>query len=272
MTNALEPELKETERLNSSGSWYDYPQYYDMAFRAETRGEADFIEAACRKYVSGPVRRLLESGCGGGRLIAELASRGYEMIGFDTNEASLDYARRRLMRRKLTASVFHADMCDFKLRKRVDGAFNTWNTFRHLVTEKSARRHLQCVAQCLRRGGIYLLGLHLLPLDVSEECTERWIVRHGRTRLSITLRVVATDRRRRIERLRTVLHARTPRRTLRLATEFPFRMYTADQFRHLLRGVPELQLCDVYDFWYDIDHPLELDDRMTDTVFVLRRI
>jgi hypothetical protein len=31
-------------------SWYDYPQYYDLAFRSETRAEADFIEAACRKY------------------------------------------------------------------------------------------------------------------------------------------------------------------------------------------------------------------------------
>ena len=41
-------------------SWYDYPQYYDIAFRDETRREADFIEAACRKYCSFPVRRLLE--------------------------------------------------------------------------------------------------------------------------------------------------------------------------------------------------------------------
>jgi len=24
-------------------SWYDYPQYYDLAFRGETRLEAEFI-------------------------------------------------------------------------------------------------------------------------------------------------------------------------------------------------------------------------------------
>ena len=56
-------------------SWYDYPQYFDLAFRSETRAEANFIEAACGKYCAAPVRRLLEPGCGTGRLIVELADR-----------------------------------------------------------------------------------------------------------------------------------------------------------------------------------------------------
>ena len=48
-------------------------------------------------------------------------------------------------------------------------------------------------------------------------------------------------------------------------------MYTAAQFRRLLSARACLELCDVYDFWYEIDHPLKLDNRMSDTVFVLRR-
>ncbi len=32
-------------------SWYDYPQYYDLAFREDTLPEADFIEAACRRVL-----------------------------------------------------------------------------------------------------------------------------------------------------------------------------------------------------------------------------
>ena len=48
-------------------------------------------------------------------------------------------------------------------------------------------------------------------------------------------------------------------------------MYTAAQFRRLLAAVPSLELCDVYDFWYEIDQPFELNDEMSDTVFILRR-
>jgi len=49
------------------------------------------------------------------------------------------------------------------------------------------------------------------------------------------------------------------------------RMYTPRQFRRLLASVPSLELCDVYDFRYDIERPSTLNDEMAYTVFVLRR-
>jgi hypothetical protein len=139
------------------------------------------------------------------------------------------------------------------------------------LTEQAARRHLECVSQSLRSGGIYVLGFHLLPMDASEEDTERWTERQGRTQVTVTLRVLSTDRRRRIERLRVCLLARVGAKEVRLRDEFSFRMYTAAQFRRLLASVPSLELCGVYDFWYEIDHPMEFNDDRTDTVFVLRK-
>ncbi len=251
--------------------WYDYPQYYDLAFRSETPAEADFIEAACRKYGSAETRHLLEPACGTGRLVTELAARSYQVSGFDLSQPSLRYLRRRLARRGLQATVFHADMADFQLDSPADAAYSTFDSFRHLLTEQAARQHLQCVADSLRPGGLYLLGFHLLPPDASDECTERWTETRGRTRVTVTLRVLDTDRRRRIETLRVCLLVRSGERVLRLRHDFAFRMYTARQFRRLLARVPSLELCDVYDFWYEIDHPLELNDEISDTVFVLRK-
>jgi SAM-dependent methyltransferase len=276
-------------------NWYDYPAYYDLAFRSETALEADFIEAACRKYCPFAARRLLEPACGTGRLIVELAARGYQMSGIDLSDAALRYCRRRLARKKLSAELFAADMADFRLprtrdlpspgtdrrlvgrgaggegRQFVDAAYNTFNSFRHLLTEQAARNHLECVARCVRRHGLYILGFHLLPPDASEDCTERWTERRGRTQVTVTLRVLATDRRKRIETLRVSLLVRDKDATLRLRDEFQFRMYTAAQFRRLLTQVHGWELCDVYDFWYEIDHPLKLNDELSDTVFVLRK-
>ncbi len=48
-------------------------------------------------------------------------------------------------------------------------------------------------------------------------------------------------------------------------------MYTAAQFRSLLAKVPSLELCDVYDFCYEIDRPLRLNNELSDAVFILRR-
>lgn len=251
--------------------WYDYPQYYDLAFRGETRREADFIEAACRKYCPAGARRLLEPACGTGRLVAEMAARGYELTGFDLSRPALRYLRRRLKRRGLTATLFEADMADFRLEEKADAAFCTLNSFRHLLSEQAARRHLECVAEALRPGGIYILGMHLMPPDAADDCTERWTEQHGRTRVTVTLRVLETDRHRRLERLRVSLLVRSNGKTLRLRDEFSLRRYTAAQLRRLLAKVPDFELAGVYDFWYEIDEPQELNDRIADTVLVLRQ-
>jgi SAM-dependent methyltransferase len=260
-------------------SWYDYPQYYDLAFREDTRPEADFIEAACRKYCEFPVRRIVEPACGSGRLVVELAARGYRMTGFDLNQAALDYLRRRLARRKLGATVFQADMApedgmassSWPCGRPVDAAYSLLNTFRHLLDEASARRHLECIAASLRPGGIYIVGFHLLPLDAAEDSIERWTARRGQTQVTVTFRVLAADRRRRVEQIRVNMLVRAGQKVLRLRDEFPLRMYTAAQFRKLLRAVPSLELCDVYDFWYEIDEPLKLNDELSDAVFILRK-
>lgn len=253
-------------------SWYNCPQYYDIAFSSETRPEADFIEAACQKYCPFRARSLFEPACGTGRLITELAARGYRMTGLDLSEPSLEYLQRRLTRRRLHASIFQGDMADFRLAAPIDAAYCTFDGFRHLLTEAAARRHLQCMADCLRPGGIYILGFHLLPLDADEECTERWTERHGSTQVTVTLRVLETNRRRRIEWLRVSLLVRQgKKKEVRLRHDFPFRMYTADQFRRLLAAVPSFELCDVYDFWYEIDKSFELNDDRADSVFILRK-
>lgn len=251
--------------------WYDYPQYYELAFVEDTPIEADFIEAACRRFARGKVRTLLEPGCGGGRLLIELAKRGYATTGFDNHPRMLHYLRRRATRLGLDVRAFAGDMTSFRVRRRFDAAFNTFNTFRHLLSEQAAVRHLRATADALRPGGIYILGFHLLPPDASEECIERWNARRGATRVHFTLRVVDSSRRRRIERLRVVLRVRTPKRDFRTATEFPLRLYTARQFVKLLAQVPEFELCETYDFGYEIDHPMPLDDSLSDAVFVLRR-
>lgn len=252
-------------------SWYNHPRYYDIAFHDDTPTEADFIEAACRKYCDFPVKQLLEPACGTGRLVTELAARGYRATGFDLSRPSLDFLRKRLTRRKLRATAVEADMTDFRMVKPVDAAYCLVNTFRLLLTEEAAQKHLECVAASLRPGGIYILGLHLLPMDASEECIERWTQRVGKTQVTVTLRVLATDRRRRIEDLRMSMLVREKGVEKRFRDEFQFRMYTASQFRRLLAGVPSLTLCDVYDFWYEIDQPLKLDEEITDTIFILKK-
>src|SRR6056297_2451249 len=142
---------------------YDYPQYYDLIYGSDWKAEFDFLRACFTQYATGSVQRLFEPACGTGRLLFRLGKAGYEVSGLDLNERAVDYCNQRLIRHGLPASVWVGDMSDFRLPRPVHGAFNTINSFRHLLDELLAVRHLESVARALRRGGIYILGLHLTP-------------------------------------------------------------------------------------------------------------
>jgi SAM-dependent methyltransferase len=253
------------------GDWYDHPEYYDLSLHAETPLEAAFIEAAVRKYCDFPLRRLVEPACGSGRLVVELAARGYHVTGLDLNEKALGFLRKRLKNRKLRADALLADMTDFALPRPADAAFCLLNSFRHLLTESAAKSHLEAVARNLRPGGIYILGLHLVPPDAYDNAIERWRTMQGKIQISTDLRVTATDHRRRIETLQVSLLVRDNGKVWRFRGKFDLRLYKAAQFRKLLASVPAFELCDVYDFWYDIDDPLKFDNEISDTVFILRK-
>lgn len=247
-------------------NWYDYPQYYDIGFQAYTDLEADFIEAACRKYCRFEAHRFLEPACGSGRLITEFAARGYQMTGFDLSQRALTYLRQRLARRRLNAQVFEAEMSYFRVDRSVDAAYCMVNTFRHLLSEQAARGHLKCIASSLRPGGIYVLGMNLLPSEGA-----RWTERRGKTKVVVTERVLRADHRRRIEHVQACLTARRGSKEFRLRHEYQLRTYTRRQFRRLLASVRSLELCDTYDFPYDIDRPVALKNEIAYGVFVLTR-
>lgn len=263
--------------MAEQANWYDYPQYFDLVFRDENRFEVPFFQHAFQQFAIGSVRRVLEPGCGGGRLLVEMADLGYQPTGLDISQSALRYLQRRLRRRGLHAELALADMAAFELPDQVDAAFCTFNTFRHLLTEAAAMSHLHAVARAVRPGGIYILGFHIIPLDADPTCVERWRAKHGGTEVHVTLAVRQFDRRRRRETLRATLTAkrkqrgRQPKGTIRCQTEFDLRLYTAVQVGKLFAKIPQWQVAGIYDFDYDLDQPRQLDDELTDAVFILRR-
>jgi SAM-dependent methyltransferase len=175
------------------GNLYDYPKYYDLVYGSDWKAEFDFLEACFKRFTDGPVRRLFEPACGTGRLLARFAQAGYEVGGVDLNDKAIAYCNRRLIRHGFDAAATVADMCDFRLPKKVDAAFNTINSFRHLSSEREALEHLRCVAASLRKGGLYVLGLHLTPTVVPPMQEESWSARRGNLSVLSRLWVVNTD-------------------------------------------------------------------------------
>ena len=248
---------------------YDYPEYYDIIFDDGTSEEADFLEAIFAEYGRPKTQRLLEPACGTGRLLIELAKRGYEAHGFDDSEAMLKHGERRA-RGAVTLSCQRME--SFQLKGKFDAAYSLISSFKYLLTEESALAHLQRVAACLKPGGLFVLGLHLSDYDRNRPVHERWVVDRGGQRVICNTRTWPADRKRRRERVRNRLRIEAQDSSKKLhESSWEFRTYDASQLRRLLKKVPELTLVASYDFAYDLTVPRELDDSQEDIVLVLRR-
>lgn len=250
---------------------YDYPKYYDVLYGSDGQAEFRFLRACLARHTQRPVRRLFEPACGTGRLLLKFAAAGCEVSGNDLSAPAVAYCNARLRRHGFPPSARLGDMADFRLRRKVDAAFNTLSSFRHLPSEAKAASHLHCVADALADGGLYVLGLHLTP-DALRVCDdEAWSARRGRLGLAVRMWSMRLDRRRRRQRVGIAVDVSTPSRQLRLVGHFALRTYTDTQFRRLLTRVGRFDVLETYDFTYRLDSPIRVDHRTEDAVFVLRK-
>jgi SAM-dependent methyltransferase len=253
------------------GSLYDHPAWYDVAYGADCAAELGFLMACFKRHARGAVRRVFEPACGTGRLLYRLSKRGYCVSGLDLNLQAVEYCNRRLARHGLPETAVVGDMCAFRLPRRADGAFNTVNSFRHLLTERQARLHLACMAAAIRKGGVYVLGLCLTPTRAQPTEGETWSARRGHLQVNVRMARIGADARRRLERFQLAYDVYTPTRRVQLVEEVAFRSYTAIQLRRLLAAAPQFELVAAYDFAYDIERPIEIDAGTEDVVCVLQR-
>ncbi|MGC6444392.1 MAG: class I SAM-dependent methyltransferase [Rubripirellula sp.] len=253
-------------------SIYDHPKYYDLVFGADCAAEIRFILGCGNLFLDRAPKRFFEPACGTGRLIHALAKRGYEVAGLDLNEKAIDFCNARLTRQGFNPSTFVADMSDFKTKKTYDIGFNTINSFRHLSSETAARKHLQCMGRSIRKGGLYLLGVHLTPSEVPPSETESWSARRGHLAINTHMWTKHRDPKRRVERFGIQFDVHRPTGSFRILDELVLRSYTVSQMNRLIRSSGCWETIETFSFAYDLDDPIEVDGTCEDVVYVLRCI
>jgi SAM-dependent methyltransferase len=162
-----------------SDLYTDLADVYDAVFEWDISDEADWLVERLGPHC----RRVLEPGCGAGRMFGPLAERGLEVTGIDRSPAMVELAQRRG-----TATVVLADMTDFDLGV-FDGAVCPINTLGHLSPAELAA-HLEAMARALAPGGRYLVQL-AVGAELGVE--SRWDVERNETRIRATWSVESRD-------------------------------------------------------------------------------
>lgn len=232
---------------------YARPGWYDALHREGTASWADFLLRLNARHGTGG-RRWLEPACGTGRFFRPLARRGVRLTGYDNHPGAVAYARHR-------GNALVGDMASFVRPRAFDLAFCLLGSFRHLLDEASARRHLEATARSLKPGGVYVLGLDLCDYRFPEPDEEAWTARRGPLRIDDLVETVAPDRSARRER---VIHFLTVGRRL-FKSEYDLRSYDLGQLKRLVAAAG-LRIAAAYSPWR---RPVELDEGSRDVTLVL---
>ena len=144
--------------------WDEYAPFYDWE-NARTLGRRDV--PFWRRVASGANGRVLELGCGTGRVSLPLAKAGVELVGIDRSAAMLDRLRSRtglasFGKARGTLALARGDIRALPFAPRAFAmVIAPYGLLQSLLRDRDLAATLDSVARVLRRGGVF--GIDLVP-------------------------------------------------------------------------------------------------------------
>jgi SAM-dependent methyltransferase len=135
------------------------------SYRADLPLWRELAERAARP--GGPCR-VLDLGCGTGRVSLDLASRGHRVTGLDLDRRLAAELHRRAEAANVTAGAVVGDVRAFDLGRRFDLVLAAMQMLQLLVAADERVAALQNARDHLRKGGLFAAAL----LDLTGEATD----------------------------------------------------------------------------------------------------
>ena len=140
--------------------WDEYAPFYDWE-NARTVQRRDV--AFWARLASAQDGRVLELGCGTGRITVPVARAGARVVGIDRSAEMLARGRQRLRRARLgqTARLVRGDIRALPFRRRPGFSLvmAPYGILQSLTREKDLAATLASVHAVLRRGGLFVIDL-----------------------------------------------------------------------------------------------------------------
>lgn len=162
-----------------SEAWYRV--FSDTKTKAESVNEIEFV----RQFLPLPENReILDLGCGGGRHSRELAKSGYNVLGLDKSQSSIERAKRACSEYSNTKFRM-LDMRQLTLLNCCyDGCISLWHSFGYFDSETNLK--VLCdISSILKPAGRLIIDLYnrefFLKAPLKEEFTigENQIISHN---------------------------------------------------------------------------------------------
>jgi len=154
----------------------DLARNYDAALAGCPLIHADL--AFAERHFDRP-GRLLDLGCGTGRLLVPFAQRGYWVLGVDLSEEMLKQAGKRAAQERLTINLLKANLVELNglCNQSVDYAACLFSTLGMVEGAVNRQHVLNHVYRLLRPGGKFVLHVHNRWFNLWNPNGRRWLAK-----------------------------------------------------------------------------------------------
>lgn len=234
--------MAKQEWFENENFWNNYaPIMFDSKRWAEAPAVA---EAVCRIAGLSKGAKILDAGCGPGRISVELALRGLEVTGVDLIQSELDAAAETAADENVDLELVRADLRTFKSDKKFDCAVNLYTSFGYCDTIEEDAQILKSIFDSLRDGGYFILENLSRETAIVNFTEGEWFERAGKTVLT-QFEVVGAW-----EGLRSRWILIDNETGGRIDHEFVQRLYSAVELKRIMLGIgfKSVEIYGNYDF------------------------
>jgi SAM-dependent methyltransferase len=157
----------------------EYADQYDLLYHdKDYEAECDLLEEVFRRYGSGPVKTILDLGCGTGNHALPLARRGYQVTGIDLSEEMLAHARRKAQA-NLPPDTRHCpafrqgDVRTLDLGQQFDAVLMMFAVLGYQLTNNDVLAALRTTRRHLRPGGLFVCDVWYGPAVLAIRPSDR---------------------------------------------------------------------------------------------------
>lgn len=145
-------------RADRSSGVYDLAEQYDIAMSfKDLDAETDAVLAMAASAGVADPRGFVELAAGPARNAIAFAKRGLRAFALDNSPGMVSYARSLAEAEGVELTIIQADMTEFELDEPVEIAAIFMDSIGVLLDHDAILAHLDCVADALVMGGVYVL-------------------------------------------------------------------------------------------------------------------
>ena len=175
-----------------------FAETYDLVYREKDyEEECRLLVRLFQQYDGGPIRRILDLGCGTGNHAVRLAAAGFEVVGVDRSAEMLRIAQDKIRESKVNVRLRQSDIREVHLEEIFDAALMMFAVLGYQHGDDDVIRALQAARRHLRPRGFLVFDVWHGPAVLAQRPGRRvrkMLTDHGElTRISSG--TLDTDRR-----------------------------------------------------------------------------